>query len=289
MLGEGYSIETTLRSDLRAIEAGAGQIEQIVVNLAVNARDAMPKGGTVRISVERAGRSDAEHRWVRLTVSDDGVGMSGAVQEKAFEPFFTTKPIGEGSGLGLATVYGIVSGLGGSIELASEPGAGTDVDILLPVAGEAAAAGLDEAVPAASAAGSDAAARRVLLVEDDAMVRRLTERVLVEAGYDVEVAAGPELALELLVAAEARFAVLLTDIVMPGMSGVELARHVRELDPGIGIVFMSGLHGGHDLARAVRGLEAGFVEKPFTPETLLEGVAAAFEASVARRLSAVSR
>ncbi len=277
-LGEGYSIETTLESDLRAIEAGAGQIEQIVVNLAVNARDAMPNGGTIRISVERAGRSDAEHRWVRLTVSDDGVGMSAAVQEKAFEPFFTTKPIGEGSGLGLATVYGIVSGLGGSIELASEPGAGTDVDILLPVAGEAAAAGIDAPVPAASAAGGEAAARRVLLVEDDAMVRRLTERVLVEAGYDVEVAAGPERALELLVAAEARFAVLLTDIVMPGLSGVELARHVRELDPGIGIVFMSGYTGDTISRDAVRDLEAGFVEKPFTPETLLEGVAAAFEA-----------
>ncbi len=204
--------------------------------------------------------------------------MSVAVQEKAFEPFFTTKPIGEGSGLGLATVYGIVSGLGGSIELASEPGTGTDVDILLPVAGEVAAAGLDAAAPPSAAAGG-AAERRVLLVEDDPMVRRLTERVLVEAGYDVEVAAGPEPALQLLVAAEARFAVLLTDIVMPGLSGVELARHVRELEPGIGVVFMSGYTGDTISRDAVRDLEAGFVEKPFTPETLLEGVAAAFEAA----------
>jgi CheY-like chemotaxis protein len=252
----------------------------------------MPEGGCVRIAVDRAGRSDSGYRWIRITVSDDGIGMGSDVIEKAFEPFFTTKPVGEGSGLGLATVYGIVSGLGGSIELASEPGEGTHVDILLPVsdasgARDPAAAGGAPAEPPAvparpaaqdeGAAGAKAADGRVLLVEDDPMVRRLTTRVLSEAGYDVTVAEDAEAALALVRTPGTEVDVLLSDVVMPGMSGVELAQRVAELVPGIRVVFMSGYTGDSVSREAVRDFEAGFVDKPFTPETLLGGVADAFE------------
>ncbi len=282
-VGEGVEVETELEPGLRPIEAGPGQIEQIVVNLVVNARDAMPGGGRVRIAVDRAGRSDAGYRWIRITVSDDGIGMRTEVIEKAFEPFFTTKPVGEGSGLGLATVYGIVSGLGGSIELASEPGEGTHVDILLPVAEEEREPGSARTGaprPAASRSCPDPAPpsrRQVLLVEDDPMVRRLTARVLSEGGYDVVVAEDAPAALALVRQPGSGVEVLLTDVVMPGMSGVELAEAIREMVPGICVVFMSGYTGDSISREAVRDFEAGFVEKPFTPETLLTGVAAAFD------------
>ncbi len=204
--------------------------------------------------------------------------MPREVLEKAFEPFFTTKPVGQGSGFGLATVYGIVAALGGSVELRSAPGEGTAVDILLPV--------LDRPTrmrpprirrpDADRRPAADAEGRRVLLVEDDEMVRRLTERVLGAGGFDVVAADGAEAALRLVLEQGPRFGVLLTDVVMPETTGVELALRVREHLPGIRVVFMSGYTGESVPRDAVREIEAGFVEKPFTPETLLACVEDAF-------------
>ncbi len=224
--------------------ADPGQLEQVLVNLAVNARDAMPDGGTLTIDTSNitvdadmiAGGSKARPgRNVRLRVSDTGVGMTTETAERVFEPFFTTKKDGGGTGLGLATVYGILMQADGDIRIYSEPGTGTTFIITLPVTAEAATP-LSESAPYQRTPTGET----VLVVEDEAALREVTKRILTRNGYHVITAAsGPE-ALAIATKWPGEIHLLVTDVVMPHMLGREVAEKMRAVKPGIEVLFMSG-------------------------------------------------
>lgn len=273
LVSEDIEISYVRPSSEARVSADPGQIEQVLLNLVVNARDAMPDGGRLTVEVASAVLDEAYCRqhpparpgpYVLLAVTDTGHGMDAATQARIFEPFYTTKELGKGTGLGLATVYGIVKQHGGVIWVYSEVGTGTVFKIYLPTADAA----LDEATesepaPALSGEGT------VLLVEDDDDVRVLAHSILASGGYDVLAARSGD---EALLAAERHAGavdVLLTDVVMPGMNGRELSERLHMLRPGVSVVFMSGYT--HD-AIARRGmLEPGprYLQKPFTSEALL--------------------
>jgi PAS domain S-box-containing protein len=263
-LGELVDLQITAAGDLPHVLADRSRLEQVLVNLAVNARDAMPQGGALRIAIDRAGDD------VRVCVADEGVGMAPQVADRAFEPFFTTKPAGEGTGLGLATVHGIVTDSGGEVTIDSAPGSGTAVTFTLPAAREATerrdpqAGAADEAVAAPGSA-------RVLVVEDQDPVRRQAVRILERHGYAVREAASGAEALE----GWGEVDVLVTDVVMPGMTGHELAQQAAELVPGLPVVFMSGHTEDVVLLDGAREREIAFVQKPFTRESLLGAVSRA--------------
>jgi two-component system cell cycle sensor histidine kinase/response regulator CckA len=262
-LSERIALRIMCESSLPPVLADRAQLEQVLVNLAVNARDAMPEGGTLAISVR--GGEDG----VVVTVVDDGAGMAADVADRAFEPFFTTKEPGQGTGLGLATVHGIVTDSGGSVRLDSAPGEGTTVTVTLPAA-PAGAAGAEPAPPPVQTARAPATAR-VLIVEDQDPVRRQAVRILSAEGYEVREAAGGDEAL----AAWEPIDLLVTDLVMPGMSGSELAARARAREPALRVVYMSG-HTDDELVRAgAREGDIAFVQKPFTREALLAAVAEA--------------
>ncbi len=280
-LGEHIRLEKQLEGELWPIEADPGQVEQVLVNLAVNARDAMPSGGRLRIetgnvdlSEERAGMHTVARPGphVALSVSDDGAGMDPDVAERAFEPFFTTKPKGEGTGLGLSTVYGIVSEAGGAINLYSEPGMGTTVRVHLPATERA-----PGTVKTRRAAPETGQGERVLLVEDEDPVRRLTERILAANGYEVVSAPSGAAALERLSDGDGPFDLLLTDVVMPGILGPELADEATALRPELHVLFMSGYV--HQMIERLESDREGFafVEKPFGADDLLLGVRRALD------------
>jgi PAS domain S-box-containing protein len=277
-LGEQVELETHLASGLWPVEADPGQIEQVLVNLAVNARDAMPGGG--RLVIETSNHElDAERvgapagRYVRLTVSDTGGGMDQEVADHAFEPFFTTKPKGAGTGLGLSTVYGIVTEAGGTIQLYSEAGVGTTVKVHLP-ATDRGPTPAERPRPARA----DAAGETVLLAEDEQSVRRLSERILKGAGYEVLVTSNGQEALEICAQPDQRIDLLLTDVVMPGMLGPELVERATAVRPGLRAVFMSGYVAQMvELMEGDRG-DFAFIEKPFTVDALLTGVRDALDA-----------
>jgi PAS domain S-box-containing protein len=283
VLGEHVELETRLADGLWHVEADPGQVEQVLVNLAVNARDAMPGGGQLLVetaNVELDEESATLHgelpvgRYVRLAVSDTGVGMDAEVARHVFEPFFTTKPKGEGTGLGLATVYGIVSEAGGSVQLYSEPGVGTTVRAYLPVTTGEPDAHEDQPVARTKSHGEC-----VLVVEDEDGVRRLTERILAKAGYRILTAPSGREALELCANAETQVDLLLTDVVMPEMLGPELAERATTVRPGLRVLYMSGYSHQMLARREVAEHDVAFVEKPFTSETLLAGVRAALDAT----------
>ena len=271
VIREDIELITSLDDDVWPVLADAGQMEQIVMNLAVNARDAMPGGGTLTIRTTNAALESTTGyaglvvrpgEYVQVTVSDTGVGMDRETQTKVFEPFFTTKPEGQGTGLGLATVYGIVKQCGGTISLYSEPGRGTTFKILIPRASEQASA----AKPAAGemARGWEA----VLIVEDDDAVRGLASKTLQDRGYSVLEAEGADEALRLAAEYDGPIDLVVTDIILPDMSGRRLAESLRSNHPGVRFLFMSGFT-ANDVVR--QGLiEAGseFLEKPFGPEKL---------------------
>jgi CheY-like chemotaxis protein len=282
VIGEDVQLTLTLAADAGKVRVDAGQLTQILMNLAANARDAMPDGGRLIVEtapVELDEAYAAAHAgvapgpYVLVTVTDTGIGMSRETIARVFEPFFTTK--GEkGTGLGLPTVYGIVRQSGGHLEIYSEPGLGAAFKIYLPRV---------EAPPetgVASASDSRGAVARgtesVLLVEDDLALREMTSEVLQDAGYAVTAAATPDEAL----AAVARGLapdLLVTDVVMPGMKGPELARRIHALRPGARIVFMSGYTAGTMLDRGMLPEGSVFVEKPFTSERLLRAIRKALE------------
>ncbi|HEY5941822.1 MAG TPA: PAS domain S-box protein [Solirubrobacterales bacterium] len=276
-LGERVELVTRFGEDLAAVEADPGQIEQVLVNLAVNARDAMPEGGRLLIEVENAELDDEyaymhpetePGAYVRLKVSDTGTGMEKETIQRAFEPFFTTKGKGEGTGLGLATVYGIVTGAGGRIDIYSEPGMGTTVKVHLPASSAAAEAGRDQARERPAGRGEV-----VLVVEDEPDVRRMAERILSKGGYSVIGTGGGEEALGVCRRADQPIDLLLTDVIMPGMLGTELVQEVEKLRPGLGVVFMSGY--SHEvLAPEALADQNGtaFIEKPFSAAELLQAV-----------------
>jgi PAS domain S-box-containing protein len=272
-LGEDMELVTSLPGDLWPILADPGQIEQVLVNLAINARDAMPGGGTLRIDTANvvvdadsvAGGSPARPgRHVRLRVSDTGTGMSADVISHAFEPFFTTKGEGSGTGLGLATVYGIVTQAEATIDINSEPGAGTTLTIMLPVTEEAAVTIEDPATYQRTPQGET-----VLVVEDQEALREVTERIFTRNGYLVITAAnGPE-ALAVAASHEGEIHLLVTDVVMPKMLGKEVAERIRQFRPDIEVLYMSGY--AQPVLASQGRLEPGMalVDKPFSEADLL--------------------
>ncbi len=271
-LGEHVELITDLAGQLSPVLADPGQMEQILVNLAVNARDAMPQGGklTIQTAMANVGEPAASQlglapaQYVTLKVSDTGTGIPAHILDRVCEPFFSTKPKGEGSGLGLATVYGIVTQAGGQLRIYSEAGLGTTFTAYLP-------ATTQEAVAAGPAA---ATARRgqgelVLVVEDEPAMREVTRRLLARNGYQVTAVAGGQEALAALTHRLDHIEVLLTDVIMPQMQGKELAAKVLALHPGTRVVFMSGYTQGLLSAQGVLAPGVHLIEKPFSETTLL--------------------
>ncbi len=273
LLGEKIRLETVLAEDVGWVRADPSQMHQILLNLATNARDAMPDGGVLTVSTANAEISEEEAaQWpeaspgsfLRLTVADTGVGMDSETLTHLFEPFFTTKPQGQGTGLGLATVYGIVRQSGGWIDVQSVPGAGSTFTVYLPRVEPPApekGAAVDKAVSAAH--------RVVLVVEDQPEVRHFAATVLRSAGYQVLEAASGEQALALCGAHGGKVDAVLTDIVMPGMSGRDLAALLAARHPGVKIVFMSGHAGDPDVRRSLIESGDAFLVKPFSPAELV--------------------
>jgi len=282
VLGEDIEYAQTLDPDLGLVRADPGQLEQVIVNLVVNARDAMPRGGRLTVetaTVELDAGALARHPGAKagphaaLTVRDTGVGMDASTLAHAFEPFFTTKGPGEGTGLGLATVHGIVEQSGGHIDVASQPDGGTTFTVFLPV----------EPSRGSVAAGPRGAARRsgsetVLVAEDERAVRSLVTRVLTAAGYTVlDAANGPE-ALALCERQETAIHLLLTDVVMPAMSGKALADLVTKARPGLKVLFMSGYTDDAIARHGVLDPDVHFLAKPILPAELLRKVREALDA-----------
>jgi PAS domain S-box-containing protein len=273
LLGEDVAVRLHLDPAVHRIFIDPGQLEQVILNLAVNARDAMPGGGKLTIETadvvldeeytsHRAGASPGPQ--VMLAISDTGSGMGAATLERVFEPFFTTKPTGKGTGLGLSTVHGIVKQSGGSIWAYSEPGRGTTFKVYLPLAPAEAVrqAPASRATPVQARPGES-----VLVVEDDEQVRRAAVRCLTRLGYQVCSAGGIEEVVRLLDVGRS-FTLLLTDVVMPGTNGVGVARLLLTRAPATRIVFMSGYTDEAIAQQGVLSPGALFLEKPFTPETL---------------------
>jgi PAS domain S-box-containing protein len=284
-LGERIELATHFGGDRCAVEADPGQIEQVLVNLAVNARDAMPDGGRLLIEVDRIELDDEytymhpdtePGSYVRLKVSDTGVGMDRATIQRAFEPFFTTKGKGEGTGLGLATVYGIVKGGGGRIDIYSEPGMGTTIKVHLPASLAVPGMGSTQVQERPVGRGEV-----VLVVEDEPDVRRMAERILGKGGYSVIAVSGGEEALDVCRKDDQPVHLLLTDVIMPGMLGTQLVEQIKVLRPELGVIFMSGY--SHEVLAPDALAEqdgAAFIEKPFNATELLQAVRGLLDAGV---------
>jgi PAS domain S-box-containing protein len=275
-LGEHIELIFTPDPGLWAVSADPGQVEQVIVNLAVNARDAMPGGGTLTIDTANIEADETyaaprpeltPGRYARLRVSDTGTGMPPEVRDRVFEPFYTTKPKGSGTGLGLATVYGIITRAGGHAQVYSEPGLGTTFTALLPATTTAGAPVTPVTRPAVTpAAGSGEA---ILLIEDEKSLSELTRRILARNGYQVYAAADPEDVLSRAADPGLRIDLLLTDVVMPGMLGNELAARVTEERPGLPVLYMSGY--AHSVLDTQGALDphVDLLEKPFSEAHLL--------------------
>jgi two-component system, cell cycle sensor histidine kinase and response regulator CckA len=274
LIGEDIELRLSLRADLGRVNADPGQLEQVLMNLVVNARDAMPQGGTVTVETANAGSNGSERHTladrkalVMLAVSDTGHGMDESTRARLFEPFFTTKTPGKGTGLGLSTVFGIIKQSGGSLDVSSQPGKGTTVRVFLP--------SIDQPVAAEAEVISRVAARgheTILLVEDDEMVRTLVRETLEREGYTLLDAADSAEARNISDNYKGRIHLLVTDVVMPRISGRELAEQMVGARPDIKVLYMSGYT---DTAIIQSGLQQGsiaFLQKPFTPSALTQKV-----------------
>jgi CheY-like chemotaxis protein len=261
MIGADIELRTELLARGR-VRADPGAIEQVLLNLAVNARDAMPGGGQIRIALSNV-QVDGRP-YVQLAVSDTGTGMDAETASHIFEPFFTTKRLGHGTGLGLATVYGIVQQSDGTIDVDTGPEKGTTFRILLPqvARGDAAPSPRPQAKP--PSAGSET----VLVVEDDERVRALVSNILKKDGYRVLEAEHAEKAAEVAEAFSDPIDLLLTDVVMPGRNGRELAELIVRRRPATRVLFMSGYSNDAVLLRGVSATGAQFIQKPFTIDAL---------------------
>jgi signal transduction histidine kinase/CheY-like chemotaxis protein len=274
VLGEDVELVVALAPDLWCVRCDPGQMEQVVVNLAANARDAMPRTGrlgletaNVRLGADDSGGENAPGEYVRLVVRDTGSGLAPEVKAHLFEPFFTTKPTGRGTGLGLATVHGIVSQSGGFIRVQSEPGAGTAFELFFPRTHEVPAPPVATPRPRTTG-GSEA----VLVVEDDAHVREVTVRTLRAAGYRVLVASGAADALGVSDAELADVRLLVTDVVMPGLDGRQVAARLHRRREGLRVLYVSGYTQGAIADRDVLEPGSDFLAKPFTATALLAAV-----------------
>ncbi len=273
LIGEDIEVKTALAENLGLVEVDPNQIEQVLLNLAVNARDAMPSGGLLTVETANVRLDDsyrAHHNYVvpgdyvRLTVSDTGVGMDPEVRARIFEPFFTTKEAGKGTGLGLSTVYGIVKQSGGYIEVYSEPGRGTSFKLHFPrVAQSEDDTGKKAHVPT-DMRGSET----ILLVEDNEQLRELAALVLTARGYRVLSASSIEEVEAICKLERGKIDLLLTDVVMPRLSGTEIARYVAQRRPGIRVLYMSGYTADTTVHHGVLEQGVAFLQKPFTPATL---------------------
>jgi PAS domain S-box-containing protein len=293
-IGEHITLVTDLSPDLWAVSADPSQIEQILLNLAVNARDAMPTGGTLSMDTTNITLDESDvaedhtltrGRYVRVRVSDTGSGMPPEVLDRAFEPFFTTKPQGVGTGLGLATVYGIATSAGGAVRLYSEPGVGTTITILLPVT-EATAATNDSANGNGAGTGTPERSRRhetILLVEDEEPLRDVTTRILARAGYHVLAAEDGATAIDLAHHHPGPIHLLLTDVIMPKMMGNEVAARINTIRPQVPVLYMSGY--AQPVLTEHGTLQPGvtIIEKPFTRRNLLHRIDAVLHANSPNR------
>jgi len=276
VIGENIEIATDIHEDLARVKIDPSQVQQVILNLVVNARDAMPKGGKLTFELSNADL-DATYaamhdippgRYVMLAVSDNGCGMTPEVRQRAFEPFFTTKEVGSGTGLGLATVYGIVRQSGGHIWVYSEPGIGTTFKMFFP--------GVDAPEERAHSEPSTGLTSRgtetILLVEDDSAVRLLVEEILASIGYHVLAAEDGPHALLAARQHAGKIDLLLTDVVLPKMGGKEIASRLAALRPGIKVLFMSGYTGHSAAQQGNLDPDAAFLPKPFSPAVLIERV-----------------
>jgi len=277
LIGEDIGLVTVLAPDLGAVKADPGQLEQVIMNLAVNARDAMPEGGKLTLetaNMELDATYTAEHTPVRpgayvvLSVSDTGVGMDEQTKRRIFEPFFTTKEQGKGTGLGLATVYGIVKQSGGFIWVYSEVGHGTTFKVYFPRVDEPA----DVAQRAATLPASVRGTETVLLAEDAAALRAVARRVLERGGYTVLEAPSGKTALDLAVEHDGRIHLLITDVIMPEMSGRQLAERLKEQRPELKVLFVSGYTDDSIIRHGILEPGIAFLQKPFSPEVLARKV-----------------
>jgi PAS domain S-box-containing protein len=286
---ETVAIDPHLAPDLPAVEGQETQVQQALLNVCLNARDAMPQGGTLEISTAEAGAADlatpglargerGERRFLVATVRDTGVGMTPEVLSRVFEPFFTTKARGKGTGLGLATSYAIVKAHGGAIDVTSEPGRGTQVRIVLP-ASKRPSSGREEA-PEGPALRESEQEARVLVVDDEVAIRDLTSDILAELGYRVELAASGQEALDRYAAAAGAIDLVILDIIMPGMNGVEAFRRLRAADPHARILLSSGYSPEGTAAEALDEGALGFVQKPYRVADLAKAVREALRAPV---------
>jgi signal transduction histidine kinase/CheY-like chemotaxis protein len=275
---EDVELKTALRSDAAAVMMDPVDLEQIVINLVINARDALPAGGAIRIDSVRYAVSDTERPagesvppgdYVRVRVADNGTGMTPEVQSHLFEPFFTTKEVGQGTGLGLAFVHGVAKHAGGFTSVDTAPGKGTTVSVFLPIAPFTAPLAAPPAAPVPKPQAASAAT--ILLVEDESGVRNTTERILKRAGYRVLAAANAAEASALFDVHSGSLDLLLTDVVMPGMHGPELAARLAAIRPSLPVIFVSG-HIDSMPSLPVVSSRAAFVAKPFTAASLVEAV-----------------
>jgi CheY-like chemotaxis protein len=278
LIREDIELQTLLQRPLGNIKADPGQLEQVLINLAVNARDAMPQGGRLTIETgniyldENYSKRHLEVSpgwYIMLAVSDTGIGMDAQTQSHIFEPFFTTKEVGKGTGLGLATVHGIVKQSGGHIWIESEVGNGTSVKIYFPrvEVNEVETRSLPQSIPSASLKGNET----ILLIEDDLRVRQITREILQSQDYKVLEANGED-ALQVSQQYPGKIDLLLTDIVMPKSNGREIAEQLLEVRPDLKVIYMSGYADDIIIQHGLLEGELTFLPKPFTPKTLVEKV-----------------
>ena len=279
LISENIVLELSLGPSPLLVCADPGQVEQVILNLAVNARDAMVRGGKLVLSTEEriftvshnvAGSTLAPGRYAMLSVTDTGTGITPAVRERLFEPFFTTKERGHGTGLGLATVYGVIQQSGGGIDVQSIPGEGSTFTVYFPLAIEREAAPASSHPPQASARGEGT----ILLAEDDDAVRAIARATLERAGYRVLAASDGLRALALLDEHPEEIDLLLTDVIMPNMNGRELAERLSALRPGVPVLFVSGYTDNVLADQGIPQSETALLDKPFTPASLTAAVAA---------------
>jgi CheY-like chemotaxis protein len=274
LLTENITLEQILATDLAATKIDAGQLEQVVMNLVVNARDAMPNGGHLTIETHNVALDESyialhpeaqtgEH--VVLVVSDTGHGMDSYTLEHVFEPFFTTKPQGRGTGLGLSTVYGIVSQAGGHVTTYSEQNRGTSFRVYLPAVRESVSSTMSARPESAPPGGSET----LLVCEDDDAVRDLTARTLIAAGYNVLVAGDATQALQLAAEKDRSLDLLVTDVIMPDMNGQQLSKAMADVRPGIRTLFVSGYTSDVIAHHGVLEKTVDFLEKPYSRRQLL--------------------
>ena len=277
MPGEDIVLETNLSESLPRVKVDPSHLDQVIMNLAINSRDAMPNGGSLMIETSEVQLDKGDHaqhtgvapgHYVMLAVSDTGIGMDEATRARAFEPFFTTKDKGKGTGLGLSIVYGIVKQNGGEVLVNSQPGEGTQFRIYLP-------ASQAEAEPMDGDDGTvemGAAHETVLLVEDEEQVRSLATTMLARRGYHVLSAANASDAIQLASMYGKPIHLLLTDVIMPGMRGPELAREIVAARPGTRVLYMSGYTDHGVINQGMLSKDTVFLRKPFTASTLHQKV-----------------